>query len=134
MNIRKITAAGLILALAGCTTTGGAGNPVAARWNGQQAGAFFAAYGPPAADIEEGGNTIYSWRGGYKTARIPAKYAEGENGKKGKQTAAARTEYLRCEVKLTVGSDYIIRDVDVIVDRPGVNGPSYCAEFLDARK
>ena len=134
MNFRMITAAGLVLALAGCTTTGGLGSPLKARWVGKPAGVFFAAYGPPLSDVETGSTTIYDWRGGYKKARIPAQYAAGENGKKGKQIAPARTDYLRCEVKLSVGSDYTIRDIQAVVDKPGASGPSYCAEFLDAQK
>jgi hypothetical protein len=36
-------------------------------------------------------------------------------------------------VQLTVSSDYIIRGVRTVVDRPGTNGgKSYCAEFLTA--
>ncbi|MDI7861383.1 hypothetical protein MRS76_05395 [Rhizobiaceae bacterium n13] len=131
MNIRMMMTAGLVLALGGCATTAGTPrDPIEARWNGQQAGVFFAKFGPPVADVGDGDNTIYTWRGGYKTARIPAKYAEGEGGKKGKQMTAARTAYLRCEVKLTVDSGYVIRHVQTVADRPGISGPSYCAEFL----
>ena len=134
MNFRMITAAGLTLALAGCTTTGLASNPVEARWNGKPAGIFFAAYGPPISDVESGSSTTYVWRGGYKTVRVPAQYEDGENGKKGKRIAAAKTVYMRCEVKLTVGSDYVIRNIETVADRPGVKGPSYCAEFLGDAK
>lgn len=134
MNFRTITAAGLLLALAGCTTTGIASNPVEARWNGQPAGGFFAAYGPPIADVEQGSSTLYSWRGGYKTVKVPAQYAEGKDGKKGKRIAAAKTVYMRCEVKLTVSDDYVIRNIETVSDRPGVTTPSYCGEFLGAAK
>lgn len=135
MKIRMMMmTAGLALALAGCTTTGVARNPVEARWNGQPAGTFFAKFGPPIADTDMGSNTLYSWRGGYKTARIPATFAEGTDGKKGKQIAPARTARLRCEVKLTVDSGYIIRKIETVADRPGENGSSYCAEFLAGDK
>lgn len=134
MNLRIFTMGGLMLALAGCTTTGGiASNPLEARWNGKSAGTFFAAYGPPISDVETGSSTVYTWRGAYKTVRVPAKAEsdKGEKGKKAKRTAA-RTLYLRCEARVTVGQDYLIRSIQAIGDRPGVNGPSYCAEALDA--
>lgn len=135
MNFRILTLGGLMLALAGCTTTGGiAGNPLEARWNGKSAGTFFAAYGPPISDVESGSSTVFTWRGGYKTVRVPAKHEEGQKGKKGKRIAPAKTVYLRCEARITVGQDYTIRSIQAIADRPGVNGPSYCAEFLDAAK
>lgn len=134
MNFRIFIMGGLMLALAGCTTTGGgiASNPLEARWNGKSAGTFFAAYGPPISDVEAGSSTVYTWRGAYKTVRVPAKAEEkGEKGKKAKRSAA-RTLYLRCEARITVGQDYMIRNIQAIADRPGVNGPSYCAEALDA--
>ncbi len=131
MKLRMLMTAGLVLALAGCTTTGGmARNPIEARWNGQQAGSFFAKFGPPVADAQVGANSIYTWRGGYKTARIPAKYAEGTDGKKGKQIAPARTARLRCEAKLTVDSGYVIRKIETVADRPGEKSASYCTELL----
>ncbi|MBB3297828.1 hypothetical protein ACC764_31455 [Rhizobium ruizarguesonis] len=130
MNFRTMTAAGLAIALAGCTTIPSAGNPIEARWVGKSAGIFFAAYGPPISDSEQGSTTVYTWRGGYKTVRIPAKYAEGADGKRGKQIASARTAYLRCQAEITTSSDYTIRDIRTVADIPGVNGPSYCAEFL----
>ena len=41
MNLRILTLGGLMLALAGCTTTGGiASNPLEARWNGKSAGTW----------------------------------------------------------------------------------------------
>ncbi|MDI6834559.1 hypothetical protein [Ciceribacter thiooxidans] len=131
MNFRVITMAGLALALAACTTTGIARNGVEARWNGKQAGAFFAKFGPPVSDTAAGGNTLYSWRGGYKTRVVPAVY-EDLNGKKGKLLQRARTEYLRCEVQLTVSPDYVIRGVRTVVDKRGADGKSYCEEFLAA--
>lgn len=130
MKLRTITAAGLAIGLAGCTTIPSAGNPIEARWVGKSAGIFFAAYGPPISDSEQGATTVYTWRGGYKTVRIPAKYAEGADGKRGKQIASARTAYLRCQAEITTSSDYTIRDIRTVADIPGVDGPSYCAEFL----
>jgi len=131
MNFRLITLASLALALAGCTTVGPAGNAVEARWKGQPAGAFFAKFGPPTSDVAAGDSTVYSWRGGYKTRQVPAVYAELPNGKKGKLVSRARSEYLRCEVQLTVSSSYVIQSIRTVIDKPGVKGgPSYCEEFL----
>ncbi|AOG09636.1 hypothetical protein [Agrobacterium sp. RAC06] len=138
MNLLKSTTTGLIatlcLAAAGCTTVGGAPtNEIETRWNGQQAGAFFAKFGPPVSDAASGSATLYTWRGGFKTRVVPATYEDLGDGKRGKLLTRARTEYLRCEVQLTVSSDYIIRSVRTVVDRPGTNGgKSYCAEFLTA--
>ncbi len=134
MNIRIITLAGLALVLSGCTTaTISKPNAIETRWNGQQAGAFFAKFGAPMADQQTGASTIYTWRGGYRTRTVAAKYAEGSKGKKGALISPARTEYLRCEVQLTVSPDYVIRSVRTIIDKPGQNGaPSYCEEFLTA--
>ncbi|MCX8998547.1 hypothetical protein NOF55_15650 [Rhizobiaceae bacterium BDR2-2] len=131
MNIRIITLAGLALALGGCVTATGAQNGIEKRWNGQQAGAFFAKFGPPVTDQQIGASTIYTWRGGYRTRTVQARYAEGSGGRRGALLSPARTEYLRCEVQLTVSPDYVIRSVRTIIDKPGVNGaPSYCEEFL----
>jgi hypothetical protein len=135
MTFRNMVTAGLVaafgLAAAGCTTTGVPKNPVEARWNGQQAGTFFARFGPPVSDAAAGNSTLYTWRGGFKTRVIPATYEDLGNGKKGKLLTQARTQYLRCEVQLSVSSDYVIRSVRTVVDRPGVDGgSSYCAEFL----
>ncbi|MBB4227961.1 hypothetical protein [Rhizobium mongolense] len=130
MKLRTTAAVGLAIALAGCTTIPSAGDPISARWTGQSAGKFFAAYGPPIADTENGSATLYTWKGGYKRIRVPAKYAEGENGKRGKQIAAARTLYLRCQVEVTADSSYTIRSIRTVGDIPGENSKSYCAEFL----
>lgn len=130
MKFRTFAAAGLALALAGCTTIPSSGNSIESRWVGQSAGRFFAAFGPPISDAENGSSTIYTWRGGYKTVRIPAKYAEGADGKRGKQISPARTSYLRCQAEITTSSDYTIRSIRTVADLPGTNGPSYCAEFL----
>ncbi len=79
---------------------------------------------------EDGSATVYTWKGGYKTVRVPAKYAEGEDGKRGKQISAARTLYLRCQAEVTTNSDYTIRSIRTVGDIPGENSASYCAEFL----
>ncbi|WP_377295368.1 hypothetical protein [Rhizobium sp. SG2393] len=136
MRFRMMTVAGLALALAGCTTTGGAGsgNAVDAKWLGKPAGGFFAAYGPPVSDVESGSSTVYSWKGGYKTRRIPAEYAKTTDGKRGKQTAPARTVYLSCSVQITTDADYIIRSIRILGDRKTDSGPSYCEEFLGDAK
>ena len=136
MNFRLLTVAGLALALAGCTTVGPARNAVESRWNGQPAGTFFAKFGPPQSDVESGETTIYSWKGGYKKRKVPAQYAEGTDGKKGKRIAPARTEFLSCSVQLTVSSDYTIRSIKVSGDRKSSTGVSWCDEFLagDAAK
>ncbi|MBB4064412.1 hypothetical protein [Gellertiella hungarica] len=136
MNIRMIMLGSLAIALAGCTTTGGGlpRNAIESAWNGKSAGTFFAQFGPPVSDAGDGGSIEYTWKGGYKTVRVPAKYAEGANGKKGKRIAAAQTRYLSCTVKLTVDESYTIRKITTISDRAGLNGPSYCAEFLAGAK
>lgn len=128
MNIRMTTAAGLLLALAGCstttTTTPGlslmASNPVQDRWEGQSAGRFFAAYGPPLSDRDESGNRVYTWRGGYKTITIATK----EGGKKGGK------RYLSCKADIVTNQSYVIRSVRILGDQPGLSGSSYCAELL----
>lgn len=130
MRMRAFTAAGLMLALTACATTGGTGNAVQAKWVGRPAGAFFAQFGPPNSDSAEGKMTAYSWRGGYKTRTTPAQYEQLDGGKRGKMTARARTEYLSCSVRLKVSDDYVIRDVEIVADRPGLNGQTYCEEFL----
>ncbi|PST20824.1 hypothetical protein C7U61_05815 [Rhizobium sp. JAB6] len=128
MNIRMITAAGLLLALAGCSTTTTtttaalpllAKNPVQDRWQGQSAGRFFAAYGPPISDRDEGGNRVYTWRGGYKNVTIVNK----EGKKAGKRS-------LSCKADIVTNHSYEIRSVKILGDQPGVSGPSYCAELL----
>ena len=131
MNFRMMTVAGLALVLAGCTTTttGISKNAVEARWLGQPAGGFFAQYGPPISDVESGSSTVYSWKGGYKTRKVPAQY---ETTKDGKRIASARTEYLSCSVQLTVSSDYVIRSIRIAGDHKRADGPSWCEEFLGA--
>ncbi|WP_283195149.1 hypothetical protein [Rhizobium sp. AN80A] len=130
MKLRTFAAAGLAIALAGCTTIPTAADPISSRWVGQSAGKFFAAYGPPLTDADTGSGNVYTWKGGYKTVNVPAKYADGTEGKRGKQIAPARKQYLRCQVEITTNADYTIRTIRVSGDIPGVNGPSYCAEFL----
>lgn len=135
MNFRMMTAAGLLLALAGCTTTTGvARNAVESRWLGQPAGTFFAQFGPPISDVEAGSDTVYSWKGGYKTRKVPAEYEKTADGKRGKRISPARTEYLSCSVQLTVSSDYVIRSIRLVGDRKRPNGPSWCEEFLGGAK
>lgn len=131
MLIRSLIFAGTALALASCTTTSiGPKNPVETRWLGQSAGGFFAKFGPPASDTAAGSQTIYNWKGGYKTTRVPAQFAKSEDGKRGKQIAPAKTVYLSCGIQLITNEDYTIRKINITSDRPGVDGPSYCAEFL----
>lgn len=134
MKFRTLLLTAIGLSLAGCSTTVSLKNdPLSARWVGQEAGKFFAAYGPPASDEEAGSVTNYVWRGGYKTARIPAQY-DGE-GKNRKLLSKARTAYLVCQVKLVVGDDYRIRSITTMVDRPAPDGgPSWCQQTLDAAK
>ena len=139
MLFRSITLAGLAIALSACTTSEGSSvpsftqkSPVETRWVGQSAGIFFAKFGPPLSDTESGSSTVYNWRGGYKKATIPARFEEGKDGKKGRQISPARTASLSCTVQLVVYSNYTITSVRTVSDRPGVNGPSYCAEFLAA--
>jgi len=134
MNFRTLLIAATALTLAGCTTTASlSSDPLSARWVGTEAGKFFAAYGPPTSDEESGSTTTYVWRGGYRTRRTPAQY-KGE-GKSRKVIARAHTEYLVCQVRLKVGSDYMIKSITTIVDKPGADGgPTWCEKTLDAAK
>lgn len=130
MNIRITSAAGLMLALAGCTTipsmpSMSASNPAADRWVGQSAGRFFAAYGPPISDHDEGGGRVYNWRGGYKTVKVAARSADGA-----KKATAGRTLHLSCKADIETDSSYVIRSVHILGDMPSATGPSYCAELL----
>jgi hypothetical protein len=134
MTLRVFAAAGLALTLAGCTTIAPQTNAVEARWNGQPAGAFFAQFGPPTGDVQSGGDTVYSWKGGYRNRKVPATYATKADGSRGKQTSPARTEYLSCAVQLTVSSDYVIRSVRLVNDRERAGGPSWCEELLAGAK
>ena len=139
MKLRMIIAAGLMLALAGCTTADvtvsssrpSSTNGVDTRWRGQSAGVFFAKFGPPISDVQSGDNTLFTWRGAYRTRTSEPQYAPGVDGKRGKLIAGGRKQYLRCEVQLTVSANYMIQSVKTVIDRPGVgNAPSYCEEFL----
>ncbi len=130
MKLRTFAAAGLAIMLAGCTTIPMAADPISSYWVGKSAGKFFAAFGPPLTDADTGNGNIYTWKGGYKTVTIPAKYADGADGKRGKQISPARKQYLRCSAEITTNSDYSIRTIRVSGDVPGTNGPSYCAEVL----
>jgi hypothetical protein len=127
MNIRMISAAGLMMALAGCTTVSMPAvmkaNPVEAYWSGKSAGKFFAAFGPPISDHDDGSGRVYNWRGGYKKARIDGQAADGT-------AKAGRTVNLSCKADITTSSDYVIRSIHIIGDMPGTTGPSYCAELL----
>lgn len=125
MNFKIMLTAGLALALAGCTTVGGMPtvakkNAVETRWEGKPAGQFFAKFGPPINDVQSGSSTVYSWRGGYKTLKIAS-----EGSKK-----ATRTQYLSCQVDLTVSSDYVIQGVKIVADRQLDGGKTWCEEFL----
>lgn len=130
MKLRAIIAASLTLALTACATTGVGGNAVEARWNGQQAGAFFAKFGPPNSDGVEGSDTVYAWRGGFRSRSVAAKYEELPGGKRGKLISPARIESLSCSVRLRVSPDYVIRGVQIVSDRTGTNGKTYCEELL----
>lgn len=133
MKFRSLLLSALGLALAGCSTVSVSNDPLSARWVGQEAGKFFAAYGPPASDDQGASSTTYVWRGGYKTAKIAAQYS-GE-GKDKKLVSKARTAYLVCQVKLVVGSDYRISSITATVDRPSPDGgASWCEQTLDAKK
>lgn len=124
----------LCLAVAGCSTVAAvSGDPLSARWVGQEAGKFFAAYGPPVSDEEGASSTTYVWRGGYRTRKEPAQYT-GE-GKDRKLVSRARTAYLVCQVRLVVGEDYRIKTITATVDKPGRDGgPTWCEQTLDAAK
>ncbi|MGG7517273.1 hypothetical protein ACQ3G6_05220 [Allorhizobium undicola] len=138
MTFRLMLAAGLALALAGCSTTNTGGSSaisaapsaVETRWVGQSAGAFFAKFGPPVNDEASGSSTVYTWRGGFKNRSVPATYDKGEDGKRGKLVKPARTEYLRCEVRVTVSEDYTIRSIKPVFDKRLDNGKTWCEEFL----
>ncbi|MGK6317793.1 hypothetical protein [Neorhizobium sp. DT-125] len=110
------TPALLALALSACTTVGIASNPIEARWVGRSAGEFFAKFSPPLSDSSEGSSTVYNWRGGYNRIKQ-------QNG---------RTARVSCSAKITVSENYVIRDVAIVSDPPGANGPSYCTELLAA--
>ena len=111
MTLRMILVSGLALTLTSCATTGGPATPLQARWGGQPAGSFFAAYGPPLSDAAgAGGTTLYGWRGGYINRRA-------------------------CQVELTVSADYRIQKIRTVLDRPDPKGgPSHCEKVLDAAK
>ncbi|WP_420409434.1 hypothetical protein [Hoeflea sp.] len=96
-------------ALSACSTTSTPTNPLQKRWNGKEAGAFFAAYGPPRSDRSAGGGTtVYNWRGGFVRGRS-------------------------CAVELTVTRDYTIKTIRATSDRIDPNGgPSHCETVLDA--
>jgi hypothetical protein len=117
MSRRVIASTALFaLALSACTTVSVASNPIETRWVGHSAGEFFAKFSPPISDIDEGSTTVYTWRGGYNRIK----------------QQGGRTASVSCTAKITVSSSYVIRDITIISDRPGANGPSYCTELLTA--
>lgn len=117
MNLRIIATTAILAAvLTACTTTSGPANPIEARWVGQSAGKFFAAYSPPLSDTPAGSDTLYNWRGGYNRIKL-------QNG---------RTANVSCAAQLTVDADYTIRKIRITSDRHGARGPSYCEELLTA--
>ncbi|MBP2547664.1 ABC-type uncharacterized transport system auxiliary subunit [Neorhizobium galegae] len=117
MNYRLIALATLAGVLTGCATTPTPPSPIETRWKGQSAGAFFARFAPPYSDTTEGGETTYSWRGGFQ--RIKTK--EGQSIS------------VSCSAQIVTDKDYRIRAIRVLADRPGANGPSYCTELLTAQ-
>lgn len=128
MIIRVLTVAGLTLALS--TSSVLAGSKLSSRWVGKEAGTFFAAYGPPTGDMEQGSKMVYSWRGGYSSRKVAA-----VKNAKGKTIARARTDHLVCAVKLTVDNKYRIAKIETLVDKPSLNGgPTWCEQYLDAAK
>jgi len=76
--------------------------------------------GTRAGRMLEGGNRVYTWRGGYKTVTVAAK----KGAKKGSKL------YLSCKADIVTNQSYVIRSVHILGDQPGVNGSSYCAELL----
>jgi hypothetical protein len=115
MNRRVIASTAIFaFALSACSTVGVVDSPIAARWVGHSAGEFFAKYNPPLSDTDNGSSTVYNWRGGYARIKL-------QNG------SSARVS---CTAKITVSDSYVIRDITVVGDRPGANGPSYCTELL----
>jgi len=108
MNFRLAILAISAASLSACTTASVPTNPLQARWNGKEAGVFFAAYGPPVSDTESGAGAIYIWRGGFSRGRS-------------------------CSVELKVNGDYRITSIRALSDRPDPKGgPSHCEKVLDA--
>ncbi|MCM2294456.1 hypothetical protein NAC44_19195 [Allorhizobium sp. BGMRC 0089] len=142
MKMKIMLSAGLLLALAGCATTGSDGqaakvvapkrDALADRWVGQPAGRFFAQYGPPYNDQDNGSGRTYDWRGAYKTRMTGEKYEKLANGKRGKLLSPGRKQYLHCELQVTVSSDYVIRKITTVYDMPLGNGQTWCEQALDA--
>ena len=120
MIARLIAFSALAATLVGCATATTApvsiarSNAVEARWKGQSAGPFFAQFGPPASDTVSGDQTLYTWRGGRRESL--------GNGKRG--------PWQSCSVQLTVSSDYTIRAVRILGDRPTSKGRTFCEDFL----
>jgi hypothetical protein len=126
MKLRTISAAGLMLALAGCNTISmpsmPTSDPVSAKWVGQSAGRFFATFGPPISDHDDGGGRVYNWRGGYKTVKLAGDTAKGK--------AAGGHLRLSCKADITTSSDYVIRSIRITGDMPSGTSGSYCTELL----
>jgi hypothetical protein len=118
MKLRTISAAGLMLALAGCNTISmpsmPKSDPISQRWVGQSAGRFFATFGPPISDHDDGGGRVYTWRGGYKSVKL----------------AAGGRVRLSCKADITTSSDYVIRSIRITGDMPSGTSGSYCTELL----
>lgn len=107
-----------------------ASSALSKRWVGEEAGKFFAAYGPPNADMSSFSKTVYNWRGGFQKRKVPA-----VKDKNGKIVTRARTVQLACQVKLTVDKSYHIKKIEVVADRDlGAGKPTWCEEYLDAAK
>ncbi len=116
MNYRLIALAAMAGLVSGCTTTGPASNPIETRWIGKSAGSFFARYAPPYSDVSTGSQTVYNWRGGFNRIK----------------TQQGKSISVSCAAQLTTDSDYRIRSIRIVADRPGAKGPSYCTELLAA--
>lgn len=118
MSRRVIASVALFaLGLTACTTAGISSSPAASYWVGRSAGEFFAKFSPPISDTTEGSSTVYNWRGGYNRIKL-------QNGS---------TASVSCSAKITVSDSYVIRSISIVSDRPGANGPSYCAELLGGK-
>ncbi|SIP96669.1 hypothetical protein SAMN05880590_101489 [Rhizobium sp. RU35A] len=116
MNTRLTALVLLACTLCGCTTMPTPPSPIETRWQGKSAGAFFARFAPPYADARVGDDTVYNWRGGFQRIKTVD----------GQRISAS------CSANLTTDSNYRIKSIHVVSDRPGTKGPSYCTELLTA--
>ena len=89
-------------------------SPIEVRWKGKSAGAFFARYSPPYSDVTSSSQTVYNWRGGFKRIK----------------TQSGGSANVSCSAQITVDTEYRITSIQVVGDRPGAKGPSYCTELL----